>query len=321
MRFADIVGHEDVRAELLRAADRGRVPHALLFHGPEGVGKRSMALAFFSYLSCRERTGQDSCGQCVACRQVTEKTFPDLSVLAPEKGTIKIDAVRGAMPRLLFPPIVGPWKFLLIDDAHALTLEAANAALKTLEEPPSQTLFVLVTSTPDVLPRTVLSRCLAMPFGPVLARDIVSMLVARGVDPEKARAAAAMARGSPGAAVRLLHSPVEEERTAFVAAFLNLLGSSVEARMQFADGVASERKEGLIALLESVVHDVLAATAGVDDSALRNPDLAGLIRTFAEKVGQDRAIRMAEVMLEWDANRRYSPSIRVAVDRLVLEIP
>jgi DNA polymerase-3 subunit delta' len=323
VRFADVAGHEAVKELLVRAADRERVPHACLFHGPEGVGKRTTALAFLSYLVCRDRAGGDSCGRCVPCRQVSDGAFVDLAVIVPEKGYVKIDAVRDAMPRLYYQPLVGPWKCLLIDDAHAMTLEAANAALKTLEEPPSSTLFVLVTPTPDVLPRTVLSRCFAVPFGPVPAADTVRLLVGRGVEEEAARAAVARARGSPGRAIRLLDSPVLAEREAFVKGFLALAGASAEERMRFADGVASSKDdaEDLMDLLESVVQDVLLAAAGAPDAGLRNPDLAEPIRGFAGRVGPDRAVRLADVLLEWDANRRYSPAIRVAVDRLVLELP
>lgn len=323
MRFADVAGHDTVKTLLVRAADRGRVPHAWLFHGPEGVGKRTTALAFLSYLVCRRPSGGDSCGECVPCRQVSDGSFVDLATLQPDKGYIKIDAIRDAMPRLLYPPLVGPWKCLIVDDAHTMTLEAANAALKSLEEPPSGTLFVLVTPAPDVLPRTVLSRCLAVPFGPVQVPEIVRLLLSRGVPEEAARAAAARSRGSPGRAAHLADSPVLEERRDFVSSFLALAGAGTLARMQFADGVASSRDdaEDLMEVLESVVQDVLLAASGVSDEALRNPDLAGPIRAFADKVGIDRALRMAASLIEWDAGRRYSPSVRVAVDRLVMEIP
>ncbi|NOZ00429.1 MAG: DNA polymerase III subunit, partial [Deltaproteobacteria bacterium] len=180
MRFADITGHGRAKEVLRRCVDRDRIPNAFLFHGPEGVGKRTTALALLSYLVCRDPQEGDSCGACGPCVQVGSGDFVDLHTLVPDKGTIKIDSVRNAMPRLFFEPLVGPWKCLLIDDAHLLSIEAANAALKTLEEPPPKTLFILVTSAPDILPRTVPSRCFPVPFGPLKPDLVAGFLMGRG---------------------------------------------------------------------------------------------------------------------------------------------
>lgn len=320
MRLADIRGHGHVKELLRRTVVSGRVPHALLFHGPEGVGKRSLALAFLSWLVCRDPRPDDACGECVPCRQVEDGSFVDLATLAPEKGTLKIDVVREALPRLQFEPLVGPWKCVIVDDAHTLTIEAANAALKTLEEPPRNSLFVLVTPSPDTLPRTVVSRCLAVPFGPLKTDEVADLLVSRGVSDDEARAAAARSRGSPGAALHLLDSPVLKERSAFVGQFLALAGASPEACLAFSDGVAGGRDEveDYMDLLESVLRDLLLAASGAPDSALGNADLAMPLRTAAERIGPDAAARLVEAWLAWEGSRRYVPQARWAVDRIGL---
>lgn len=323
MRFADIVGNAHVKEVLRRAADRGRVPHAWLFSGPEGIGKRTMALAFLSYLVCRDRDGGDACGQCRPCRQVADGVFPDLSVLSPEKGYLKIDAVREAMPRLFFPPLVGPWKCLLVDDAHTLTLEAANAALKTLEEPPPNVVFVLVTPSPDLLPRTVVSRCFHLPFGPASAQEVLRFLMDRGREGDDAVAAAALSRGSPGRALQFLDSPVLAERREFLTTFLAMAEAGADQRLQMADGVGANREDAgeLMLLVESLARDVLRASAGLADAALSNRDLVPEIRAFAERLGPDRAARMADAWLDWDQARRYTPGVRYALDRLLQALP
>ena len=321
MRFADLVGHAHVKDLLLRTARRGRVPHAWLFEGPEGVGKRTMALALLSWLCCRNRTDDDSCGACIPCRQVTDLSFVDLKVLKPdEKGSIKIDPLREEMPRLLFDPLVGPWKCLLIDDAHAMTLEAANAALKTLEEPPSNTLFVLVTPTPDILPRTIVSRCLSVSFGPVGTEDVMMFLLRQGVAADVARAAAALGRGSPGLALRHTTSEVLAERTDMIRQFLEVANGGAAARLALADELASDKDQvdERLDILESLVRDVLLAAVGAPDAALANADLAGEIRTFAEAAGPERALEMVQALLDRDAMRRYTPGARIALDRLML---
>jgi DNA polymerase-3 subunit delta' len=322
MRFADIVGHAHAKEILLRAARRDRVPHAFLFAGPDGVGKRRMALAMLSFLVCRDRgDADDACGQCRPCRMVEAGTFADLAVLAPEKGTIKIDTIREATPRLNFQPLVGPWKCLLIDDAHTMTLEAANAALKTLEEPPDRTLFVLVTSHPDELPRTVMSRCVTLHFGALPTADVAALVAReRDIPEDDALAAAALSRGSPGRALRLLDSPILAEREAFIATFLDLAGKGPADRLDFANGIASSKEEAAdtAILLESLIQDVLLAAAGRPDSDLCNRDMAGPIRAFAERVGVDGALEVAGAWLDWDAVRRYHPDMRSAMDRVLL---
>jgi DNA polymerase-3 subunit delta' len=323
MRFCDIVGHDHAKETLRRAADRNRVPHACLFHGPEGVGKKSLALAFLQYLVCRDRTpgDPDSCGECRPCRQVAAGTFADLLVMEPEKGVIKIERIREAFPRLQFEPLVGPWKCILINDAHALTIEAANAALKTLEEPPSNTLFVLVTSTPDTLPRTVLSRCLHLSFGPLPAEVVAGILVDRhGMSEVDARNAAALAQGSPAVALKLVGSPVLAERVGFLKSFLELADAGPEQRLRFAEGIAGGREEfeEHEHLVKSLMQDILAAVAGQSDDRFCNADLGNEIRAFARRIGPDRVLEMAAAFMEWDSNRRYHPNSRMFLDRLVL---
>ena len=323
MRFADVVGNGHVKEVLRRAADRDRVPHAWMFTGPDGVGKRTMALAFLSYLVCRDRRDGDACGECRPCRQVADGVFADLQVLSPEKGYIKIEPLRESMPRLFYPPLTGPWKCLLIDDAHTLTNEAANAALKTLEEPPSMVMFVLITPSPDLLPRTVLSRCFEVPFGPVPTDEVVAFLQSRGRSGPEVASAAALSRGSPGRALQFLDSPVLAERTEFLSSFLDLVDNDAEPRLKFADGVGSSKEEtaDLMLLVESIARDVLRAAAGLPDDTLSNRDLAYAIRSFADRVGPDRAVDMATAWLDWDATRRFVPNVRATMDRLLQALP
>ncbi len=323
MRFADVIGNGHVKDVLRRAADKGRVPHAWMFTGPDGVGKRTMALAFLSYLVCRDRRDGDSCGECRPCRQVAQGAFADLQVLAPDKGYIKIDPLREAMPRLFYPALTGPWKCLLVDDAHTMTPEAANAALKTLEEPPSMVMFVLVTPSPDLLPRTVLSRCFQVPFGPVPPDEIQRFLQARGRGGEDAASAAALSRGSPGRALQFLDSPILAERVEFLCSFLEMAEAGADVRLQFADhaGASKEETADRMLLVESAARDVLRAASGLPDEALSNRDLAYRIRGFADRVGPDRAVEMATAWLDWDAARRYVPGVRATIDRMMLALP
>ncbi len=322
MRFCDVIGHDHVKEVLRRAADRDRVPHAYLFHGPDGVGKRSMALALLSYLDCPNRRDGDSCGECRTCRAISEGTFVDLHVASIERGQIKIDEMRSLMGRLYFEPMAGPFKCLLVDEAHLLNLPAANAMLKTLEEPPSRSLFVLVTPTPDLLPQTVVSRCFQVPFGPVSTGEVVRFLRGRRSEcsEDEARDAAVLSRGSPGRALALLDHPVLRERRAFLTAFLSLARQPPAERLAFSEATARS-KEDLAAyatLLCSLLSDLLLVAADQPADSLANADLLPEMRAFLERVGTDGVLALIEAWRRWDEDRVYQPYARAALDRLVL---
>lgn len=320
MRFADILGHEHVKEVLRRAADRDKVPHAYLFHGPEGVGKRTMALAFLSYLNCQGRGEGDSCGQCRTCLAIADQTFVDLHVAAVERNQIKIDEMRALMERLYFEALVGPWKCILVDEAHLLSLPAANAALKTLEEPPSHSLFILVTPTPDLLPETVISRCFQVPFGPIPTEDVVRFLRQRKPDRPEAQDAAVLSRGSPGRALALLDHPVLSERQAFLEAFLALPEQGTAMRLAFCEAVTRSKDDvfAYVTLLGTLLSDLLLLAADQPARAIANADLLPRMRTFLDLVGTDGLLAAVEAYRRWDEDRIYQPHSRAALDRLVM---
>jgi DNA polymerase III delta' subunit len=324
MKFSSVVGHERVAEVLRRAADTGRVAPTVMFHGREGVGKRTMAMAFVSYLICQDRRDGDSCGVCPNCRRIDDGGYVDLVVLQPEKGVIKIDDIREAMPRLMYEPVIGPWKCLIIDDAHTMNTEAANAALKTLEEPPRNTVFILVTSSPDTMPRTVLSRSFQVPFGPVPTAAIADLLErVRGVDADTARSAAALSSGCPGGAFSMLDSTALAERRDFIRTFLSLAREPARTRLQFSEGVPMDRDgaDAYRVILESVARDLLLAVSGASAAEMCNSDMAAEIFDFADRAGPDRVVAIADAWLDWDMARAYNPMPRSAIDRMVLNMP
>jgi DNA polymerase III subunit delta' len=175
MPFSTIVGHGRLRALLSRAVAQNTLPPSLLLSGPKGVGKRRLALAVAEALNCLDlragvsevsgvagasgAEGTDACGSCAACRRIARMVHPDVIVLAPDdKGSISIESVRSVIERSGYRPFEGRRRVVIIDDAEALTAPAQSALLKTLEEPPAGSVFILVSSMPDALLATVRSR-------------------------------------------------------------------------------------------------------------------------------------------------------------------
>jgi DNA polymerase-3 subunit delta' len=186
MALEDIIGQERALTILRAFQLKKRIPHALLFAGDEGIGKKLAALNFAKALNCK-KTGNgdqgsgvenqrsnllseiDACDQCPSCKKINSGNHPDVSVVAPEGdgGQITVSTIRAIEETLSFKPFEGQWKVMIIDDADRLNQSAANAFLHTLEEPTPQSLLILVSSRPEVLLPTIRSRCQKINFSPL----------------------------------------------------------------------------------------------------------------------------------------------------------
>lgn len=203
MSFKDIIGHSKEISVLVNSLSTGRVPHALLFSGPEGVGKRLVALAFARALNCSSFSA-DSCGRCADCALFDSGTHPNLLLAGPTdkdglptpEGLIRIERVREIQNSLKYRVERGK-KVVIIDSADRMMTAASNAFLKTLEEPPADSVIILVTSrSSDLLP-TIISRCQRMNFRPLPAGAIAGYLAKKtGLAGPDAEEAARLSGGS-----------------------------------------------------------------------------------------------------------------------------
>jgi len=202
--FSSIIGQERPKRFLKQVMARDKIPHAYLFSGMPGVGKTTTARALAMALNCMEAQEREGCGRCPQCRRFMGGNYPDFSILEPEGRTIKIEQIRDLNRALAFAPVAGEYRVCVIRAAETMTAEAANAFLKTLEEPPPGNVFVLSATEPlDLLP-TIVSRCQRVSFQPLPAGDIAGWLVReKGENPETAAVLARIAGGSLGRALRM----------------------------------------------------------------------------------------------------------------------
>lgn len=200
----ELQGNEAAVAALRHMARAGRLPHALLFAGPRGVGKFLAARLFAAALLCGREEGP--CGACPSCRAAAAQAHPDWSVVRPDGQAIKIEQVRALQSALATAPALAKRRVALLDDAERMTLEAANSLLKLLEEPAGETVFLLVSGSRQMLPETVLSRCTTVSFAPLQDALVERLLRAAGAEEAEAAALAALAGGSFGRAVFLRES-------------------------------------------------------------------------------------------------------------------
>ena len=202
MPWHSLRGHDRVVTTLRRALARGRLPHAFLFVGPEGIGKRAFALRLAQALLC-ERVPEaelDPCGRCPGCLQVMAGTHPDLlQVATPEdKHELPIRVIRDLCIDLGLKPMSGRRKVAIIDDADDMNDEAANAFLKTLEEPPPGSTLILIGTSAEAQLDTILSRCRVVRFDPLPESELAELLLEQGIaeTPEAATRLARLGEGS-----------------------------------------------------------------------------------------------------------------------------
>lgn len=200
MGFEELKGQKRA-IELLKAGFKaGRISHAYLFFGPKGTGKAKGAEIFARLLNCSRPNEGEPCDNCSACRRTREGNYPDFIKVQPEGKSLKISQIRPLNERAYLKCYEGRFKVIMIDDAHLLTTEAANSLLKVLEEPPGETVFLLLTEDTAKVPATVLSRCQPIPFQALDEDSIRSILRKEGVNP---RFPLSLARGSAGRALEL----------------------------------------------------------------------------------------------------------------------
>ena len=324
MRLRDIIGHRRLTTLLARAIERESLPPTLLFAGPPGVGKWAVARAAAQAVNClqpvrladpstrsslasqdssslRAPDGVDACGKCRACDRVARGVHVDVIAMEPdERASIKIDVVRNVLARTGFRPFEGKRRLVLIREADALEPQAQNSLLKSLEEPPPGTIFILTTAVPGALLPTVRSRCMRLRFGRLTSAEVSAALVRDHDRSEhEARDAAPLADGSIGQALALADNDLTALREAAIRLLQHTAGrADTQSRVQAAAALWSgpSKKERsredlavVLRLVASMLRDLEVINAGADASVLANPVLAGDLGSLARSFTGDRA--------------------------------
>ena len=316
MEFKGIIGHERPRSLLSSLFEKNRFPHALLFSGPPGVGKYTVAIELVKHLFCETKT---ACGVCRACQNVIRNGHPDLHTIRSETS-IGIDELRNVRKEVYESPYEAPLRVILIDGAEQMTHEAANALLKTLEEPPPLNLFLLVTSSEKDVPLTIRSRCMHIGFGPISAVDMESHLIKTLQLPNrKAELIASLSWGSMSSALfwmdeenfvmrrRLAEFVIGKKRGFVTATGLSEIITGYEKGLRY-----------YLYFLLSLFRDLWVLNEAGNEHALINSDLRELLEANAwDGAWIERSIDNIQETLE---NLRYNINRWLTFEHLALSI-
>lgn len=268
IRWQDILGHEGNIKKLRTMLRDGRLPHALLFSGLRGVGKKKVARVLAAALLCGKAASP--CGDCPSCRAFFKGTHPDYIECAPESRSksariIRIDTVREMEKKTARKPLLSARFVVLIDEADTMNEAAANSLLKILEEPPGEIFFLLVTAKRAGLLPTIRSRVRDMYFAALSPAVIAEALSARGIAPEKARALAAAADGSLSHALLLEEEDglaLQEDAAQTLFSLQTLTMFNLWAKAEALGRLPRERAEDWLLALSRLLRDMLVLYAG-----------------------------------------------------------
>jgi DNA polymerase-3 subunit delta' len=239
-----------------------------LFAGPEGIGKKMAALALAKTLNCLEAK-TEACGHCASCLKIESGQHPDVHIISGEGAQIKIEAIRQLQKDVNLKAYEGVFKVFIIDNAHTLSAEAGNCLLKILEEPPKKSLIILISDKPNLLFKTVISRCKVLKFLP-LKREALELILKKEykLDVQGAHFLAYFSEGRLGQALKLKDSGILVKKN-------NLIDKFVLASRPDIDGMAAQDKEEVrfsLNLLAAWFRDIYLLKAGLPEQEVINSD-------------------------------------------------
>ena len=337
MPFRTIVGHSRLLSLLSRVIARDSMPPAVLLAGPPGVGKRLTAVAIAQAINCLQPQStkgleRDACGECTSCRRIVRGIHPDVIIVEPgDMGTIKIEQVRDVIDRSQYRPFEGRRRVVIIDEADAAGDDAQSALLKTLEEPPSASVFILVSSMPDALLPTVLSRCPRLRFSPLTPSEVARALVQdHGYSEQQARIAAAESDGSIGRALESQSEELSEARDAAQRILEETARNNdpvkrINLARELADGKGSPAEErnrlaGRLRSLGSLLRDVGIIATRADRAMIANTDLEKPLEKLASSFDVQRSMHAYAAVDRALAALDRNASPKVVADWLLLEL-
>lgn len=323
----EILGHQWAVDLLKSHVANDRLRHAYLLTGPDGIGRRTLALRFAQALNCPEASEPGiPCGSCTTCRQIAAMEHPDLSLLQAEDpgGILKVDQVRDIQRSLNLSPYDAKYRVGLILDFEKANPNAANALLKTLEEPPPKVVLLLTAESAEGLLPTIVSRCEVIRLRPLPLKRVQRGLIEHwDIEQEHALFLAHISGGRPGYAIQLNNNTeMLEARSQSFDDLDRLLHAPLVDRMAYAQLISSSREDISSVLMgwSTLFRDVMLVTAG-SHTPLTNIDLTERIHSYAKSLDLNHIHQYIKQLEDtMDMVKRYV-NPRLATEILLMDLP
>jgi DNA polymerase-3 subunit delta' len=340
--FENLIGNDRIKEILRRFVQEKRVPNAVLFAGPEGVGKKQFALEVAKSAVCHEPRNGESCGKCQACARVDVFTFPkpddkdahklvifsehpDVGMAIAYKRNILVDAIRDLEKEANFRPYEAAGRFFIIDNAEKMNPNAANALLKTLEEPHPTTYIFLITSRPDSLLPTIRSRCQMLRFAPVAIDEVEKLLLkTHKYSQADARLIAAYTQGSVAAAESIDLARFRSMRDVMVRVLRGSLvrpdtASLLRVSEEMADAKNKDFFEDYLDILQALIHDVWTMQS-VGEQKVVNSDILPELQQLADAADRARLSGWPDEIESLRQTLDVNINKRIAADALFVKM-
>jgi DNA polymerase-3 subunit delta' len=342
--FSTLIGNEEVKQALRQLLTGGRVPGSLLFTGESGIGKKLFALELAKALNCRNRVGVEACDECSSCKRISKSTFPpfssaddnkermtwsehaDVAMVRPYNHIIRVKPMRELEREANFRPFEGTARIFIVEDAEYMNDQAANALLKTLEEPAPTTHLILTTTNPMALLQTIRSRCQMIRFAPISFSEIENFLMKQtGIRPDDAALLARTSRGSLGNALSVDVDDYRERRQSMlnILRALTITGNRVQL-LRSAEELATAKDRGdyeqSLEVLETLIRDAWALSLGRPAGSMTNYDLINELQAIAGELGSRRAERWLVQIEELRGALEVNLNRKIASDGLLMSM-
>jgi len=299
--FKNLIDQERVKKLLKKIIETEKIPHAFLFYGKEGVGKLKFAIEFSKIIN-----GSN------------ESLLKDITIIEGEKS-IGIDKIR-ELKRTSYLSPQGKFRINIINNAHLLTIEAANSLLKILEEPPERTIFILITPFPEKLPDTVISRCLPVHFSPIPTKSIEEKIKERIENQEEVKLISRISNGSLRKAYEAMDKDKLTQRKEIISYFISFLKGN-RTYIEFVRYMekVEDFKEAIISF-EEVVSDMISIKRVKEESLIKNLDFLQDIFDLSISLSMDALIMLGEKLFEIEKDLKYNLNQSFLIRKLGIEI-
>ena len=322
--FHDIIGHDDIIRHLKNAIETGKVSHSYIFTGEPGSGKKLLAGTFAAALQC-ESGESEPCMACDSCKKVIGKNHPDIITVTHEKpGSISIDEVRDQVVHDVdIKPYCSPYKIYIVDEAQKLSVQAQNALLKTIEEPPAYGIILLLTTNAASMLETILSRSIVLNMKPVESEAFTSYMREKGVDEDKIPTLEKFSQGNIGKGLKLAQS---DDFISMIQTIMLLLKTA--SKMPFSELLESIAKleeyklsiKDCFGFMQMWYRDILIFKATRDPNLLIFAEEYSAINKVAQTCGYNEINRILEAINTASARLDANVNFQLTLELLWLTI-